>query len=123
MTLRASGVKDVRIALKSGSASIKKAEEAGFKVMNPAEGAKWADIAIVLTPDELQSDIYTADLGPNMRPGTALAFAHGLNVHFNLISPRSDIDVFMIAHKGPGHAVRSQYLRGGRMPCLVAAAP
>src|SRR5450631_292648 len=122
MNLRDSGVKDVRIALKHGSASIKKAEEAGFKVMNPAEGAKWADIVMVLTPDELQSDIYTADLGPNMRPGSALAFAHGLNVHFNLISPRSDIDVFMIAPKGPGHTVRSEYLRGGGVPCLVAVA-
>jgi ketol-acid reductoisomerase len=122
MNLRDSGVKDVRIALKPGSATIKKAEEAGFKVMNPAEGAKWADIVMVLTPDELQSDIYTADLDPNMRPGSALAFAHGLNVHFNLISPRSDIDVFMIAPKGPGHTVRSEYLRGGGVPCLVAVA-
>ena len=122
MNLRDSGVKDVRIALKPGSATIKKAEEAGFKVMSPAEGAKWADIVMVLTPDELQSDIYTADLGPNMRPGSALAFAHGLNVHFNLITPRSDIDVFMIAPKGPGHTVRSEYLRGGGVPCLVAVA-
>ena len=120
MNLRDSGVKDVRIALKPGSATIKKAEEAGFKVMNPAEGAKWADIVMVLTPDELQSDIYTADLDPNMRPGSALAFAHGLNVHFNLISPRSDIDVFMIAPKGPGHTVRSEYQRGGGVPCLIA---
>jgi ketol-acid reductoisomerase len=122
MNLRDSGVKDVRIALKAGSASIKKAEDAGFKVMSPAEGAKWADIVMVLTPDELQSDIYTADLAPNMRPGAALAFAHGLNVHFNLISPRADIDVFMIAPKGPGHTVRSEYLRGGGVPCLVAVA-
>ena len=89
MNLRDSGVKDVRIALKPGSATIKKAEEAGFKVMSPAEGAKWADIVMVLTPDELQSDIYNADLAPNMRPGSALAFAHGLNVHFNLITPRT----------------------------------
>ena len=122
MNLRDSGVKDMRIALKAGSASIKKAEDAGFKVMSPAEGAKWADIVMVLTPDELQSDIYTADLAPNMRPGAALAFAHGLNVHFNLISPRADIDVFMIAPKGPGHTVRSEYLRGGGVPCLVAVA-
>ena len=122
MNLRNSGVKDVRIALKPGSATIKKAEGAGFKVMSPAEGAKWADIVMVLTPDELQSDIYNADLGPNMRPGSALAFAHGLNVHFNLITPRPDIDVFMIAPKGPGHTVRSEYLRGGGVPCLVAVA-
>ena len=91
MNLRDSGVKDVRIALKLGSATIKKAEAVGFTVMSPAEGAKWADIIMVLAPDELQGDIYTNDLGPNMKPGAALAFAHGLNVHFNLISPRSDI--------------------------------
>jgi len=122
MNLRDSGVKDVRIALKPGSATIKKAEAVGFTVMSPAEGAKWADIIMVLAPDELQGDIYTNDLGPNMKPGAALAFAHGLNVHFNLISPRSDIDVFMIAPKGPGHTVRSEYLRGGGVPCLVAVA-
>jgi ketol-acid reductoisomerase len=122
MNLRDSGVKDVRIALKPGSATIKKAEGAGFTVMTPADGAKWADIVMVLTPDELQSDIYNADLAPNMRPGSALAFAHGLNVHFNLITPRADIDVFMIAPKGPGHTVRSEYLRGGGVPCLVAVA-
>lgn len=122
MNLRDSGVKDVRIALKPGSATIKKAEGAGFKVMTPADGAKWGDIVMMLTPDELQSDIYNADLAPNMKPGSALAFAHGLNVHFNLISPRSDIDVFMIAPKGPGHTVRSEYVRGGGVPCLVAVA-
>src|SRR5712671_3273744 len=122
MNLRDSGVKDVRIALKPGSATVKKAEGAKFAVMTPAEGAKWADIIMVLAPDELQGDIYTNDLAPNMRPGSALAFAHGLNVHFNLISPRSDIDVFMIAPKGPGHTVRSEYLRGGGVPCLVAVA-
>src|SRR5829696_8272072 len=120
MNLRDSGVKDVRIALKPGSATIKKAEGAGFTVMSPADGATWADIVMMLTPDELQSDIYNADLAPNMRPGSALAFAHGLNVHFNLITPRADIDVFMIAPKGPGHTVRSEYLRGGGVPCLVA---
>ena len=107
MNLRDSGVKDVRIALKPGSASINKAEGAGFHVTTPAEGAKWADIVMVLTPDELQADLYNADLGPNMKSGGALAFAHGLNVHFNLLSPRADLDVFMIAPKGPGHTVRS----------------
>ena len=77
---------------------------------------------MVLTPDELQSDIYNADLAPNMKQGAALAFAHGLNVHFNLLSPRADLDVFMIAPKGPGHTVRSEYVRGGGVPCLVAVA-
>ena len=108
MNLRDSGVKDVRIALKPGSATIKKAEGAGFTVMSPADGAKWADIVMMLTPDELQSDIYNADLQSNMKQGAALAFAHGLNVHFNLLTPRPDLDVFMIAPKGPGHTVRSE---------------
>jgi len=120
MNLRDSGVKDVRIALKAGSATIKKAEGAGFTVMTPAEGAKWADIVMMLTPDELQSDIYNADLAGNMKQGAALAFAHGLNVHFNLLTPRADLDVFMIAPKGPGHTVRGEYQKGGGVPCLVA---
>ncbi len=120
--LRDSGVKDVRIALKAGSATAKKAEEAKFTVMTPADGAKWADVVMMLTPDELQGDIYRNDLGPNMKQGAALAFAHGLNVHFNLLDPRADLDVFMIAPKGPGHTVRSEYTRGGGVPCLVAVA-
>src|SRR3569833_1431210 len=88
--------------------------------MDPADCAKWADVVMVLTPDEVQGDLYREKLGPNMKPGAALAFAHGLNVHFNLIDPRPDIDVFMIAPKGPGHTVRSEYQRGGGVPCLVA---
>jgi ketol-acid reductoisomerase len=122
MNLRDSGVKDVRIALKPSSATIKKAEGAGFTVMTPADGAKWADVVMVVTPDELQGDLYNNDLDPNMKEGAALVFAHGLNVHFNLISPRKDLDVFMIAPKGPGHTVRSEYVRGGGVPCLVAVA-
>ncbi|AWK86843.1 ketol-acid reductoisomerase [Azospirillum thermophilum] len=118
--LRDSGVKDVRIALRPGSATIKKAEAAGFTVMTPAEAAAWADVVMVLTPDELQADLYREDLAPNMKQGAALAFAHGLNVHFNLIEPRADLDVFMIAPKGPGHTVRSEYQRGGGVPSLVA---
>ncbi|HRE22521.1 MAG TPA: ketol-acid reductoisomerase, partial [Rhabdaerophilum sp.] len=98
------------------------AEGAGFKVMAPADAAKWADVMMMLTPDELQGDIYRNDLAPNMKQGAALCFAHGLNVHFNLIDPREDIDVFMIAPKGPGHTVRSEYARGGGVPCLVAVA-
>ncbi|MBK1837714.1 ketol-acid reductoisomerase [Azospirillum sp. YIM B02556] len=118
--LRDSGVKDVRIALRPGSATIKKAETAGFQVMTPAEAAAWADVVMVLTPDELQADLYRDDLAPNMKQGAALAFAHGLNVHFSLIEPRADLDVFMIAPKGPGHTVRSEYQRGGGVPSLVA---
>jgi len=120
MNLRDSGVKDVRVALRPGSASAKKAESANFAVMSPAEGAKWADVVMVLTPDELQAALYANDLRPNMRPDTALAFAHGFNIHFKLVEPRPDMDVFMIAPKGPGHTVRSEYLKGGGVPCLVA---
>jgi ketol-acid reductoisomerase len=110
----------VRVALRPGSGSAKKAEAADFKVMSPAEGAKWADLVMILTPDELQAALYANDLRPNMRPDTALAFAHGFNIHFKLIEPRPDMDVFMIAPKGPGHTVRSEYLKGGGVPCLVA---
>ena len=118
--LRDSGVKEVAVALRPGSASAKKAEAAGLRVTTPAEAAKWADLVMVLTPDELQAALYADDLRPNMREGTALAFAHGLSIHFRLVEPRPDMDVFMIAPKGPGHTVRSEYLRGGGVPCLVA---
>jgi ketol-acid reductoisomerase len=120
MNLKDSGVKNIAVALRKGSAGTKKAEEAGFKVMTPTEAAKWADVVMVLTPDEGQSDLWTNDLRDNMKEGAALAFAHGLNIHFNLIEPRKDLDVFMIAPKGPGHTVRSEYLKGGGVPSLVA---
>jgi ketol-acid reductoisomerase len=120
MNLRDSGVKDVRIALRPGSATVKKAEAAGFQVMSPAESAKWADIVMVLTPDELQADLYNTELKPNMKQGAAIAFAHGFNIHFALIEPRKDMDCFMVAPKGPGHTVRSEYQRGGGVPCLIA---
>ncbi len=118
--LRDSGVKDVVVALRPGSASAAKAEAVGLKVLAPAEAAKWADVVMVLAPDELQAALYNADLRNNMREGTALAFAHGLSIHFRLIEARPDMDVFMIAPKGPGHTVRSEYQRGGGVPCLVA---
>ena len=89
MNLRDSGVKDVRVALRPGSPSAKKAEGAKFQVMSPADGAKWADVVMILTPDELQAKLYNEDLKPNMRPDTALAFAHGLNIHFKLIFSRN----------------------------------
>ncbi len=120
--LKESGVAEVAVGLRAGSAGVKKAEAAGLRVMDPAECAKWADVVMVLTPDEGQGDLYRDKLGPNMKPGAALAFAHGLNIHFDLIEPRPDIDVFMIAPKGPGHTVRSEYQRGGGVPCLVAVA-
>jgi ketol-acid reductoisomerase len=118
--LRDSGVKDVVVALRPGSTSAQKAEAVNLKVMTPAEAAKWADVVMVLAPDELQSALYNSELKNNMREGSALAFAHGLSIHFRLIEPRPDMDVFMIAPKGPGHTVRSEYLRGGGVPCLVA---
>jgi ketol-acid reductoisomerase len=118
--LRDSGVKDVVVALRPGSPSVQKAENAGFKVMTNSEAAKWADIVMVLAPDELQAALYNGELRPNMRQGTALAVAHGLSIHFRLIEPRPDMDVFMIAPKGPGHTVRSEYLRGAGVPCLLA---
>jgi len=118
--LKDSGVKDVVVSLRPDSASVKKAENAGFKVMAPSEAAAWADVVMMLTPDELQGAIYRDHLHENMKPGTALAFAHGLNVHFRLIEPRADLDIFMVAPKGPGHTVRSEYQRGGGVPCLIA---
>ncbi|CUS43766.1 MAG: ketol-acid reductoisomerase [Pseudomonadota bacterium] len=118
--LRDSGVKEIAIALRPGSATAKKAEDAGFKVMTNAEAAAWADITMILAPDEHQAAIYADDLHPNLKQGAAIAFAHGLNVHFALIEPRADLDVIMIAPKGPGHTVRSEYVRGGGVPCLIA---
>ena len=118
--LRDSGVKDVVVALRPGSPSAQKAENAGFKVLTNSEAAKWADIVMVLAPDELQAGLYNNELKPNMRDGTALAVAHGLSIHFRLIEPRPDMDVFMIAPKGPGHTVRSEYQRGAGVPCLLA---
>jgi ketol-acid reductoisomerase len=118
--LRDSGVGEIAIALRQGSATRKKAEDAGFNVMSNAEAAAWADIVMMLAPDEHQAAIYAEDLAANMKKGAALAFAHGLNVHFGLIEPRADLDVIMIAPKGPGHTVRSEYQRGGGVPCLIA---
>jgi len=118
--LKDSGVAEVAVALRADSSSRAKATDAGFKVMDVAEAAKWGDVIMMLTPDELQADIYADEIADNIRPGAAIAFAHGLNVHFNLIEPRGDIDVFMVAPKGPGHTVRSEYLKGGGVPCLIA---
>ena len=120
LNLRDSGVKEVAVALRAGSATAKKAESEGVKVLTVAEAAQWADVLMILTPDELQAEIYNADIAENIRPGAALLFAHGLNVHFALIEPRKDIDVLMVAPKGPGHTVRGEYLKGGGVPCLIA---
>jgi ketol-acid reductoisomerase len=118
--LRDSGVKDVRVALKPDSLSVAKAKNAKFEVMTPKDAAKWADVVMMLTPDEIQADIYNEEIAPYLKKGASLVFAHGFNVHFQLIEPRADMDVWMVAPKGPGHTVRSEYQKGGGVPCLVA---
>ena len=120
LNLRDSGVKNVAVALREGSASRPKAEADNFKVLSSIEAAKWADVIMVLTPDELQAEVYRDHLRANMKKGAAIAFAHGFNIHFKLIEPRPDIDVFMVAPKGPGHTVRSEYQRGAGVPSLIA---
>ncbi len=120
LNLRDSGVGEVAVALRPGSASAKKAESAGLQVMTVADASRWADVVMMLAPDEHQRDIYAGEIAPNIRDGAALMFAHGLNVHFRLIEPRDTIDVLMVAPKGPGHTVRSEYERGGGVPCLIA---
>ena len=120
--LKDSGVGQLVIGLRPGSVGIAKAEAAGLQVMSPSEAAAWADLVMVLTPDELQGDLYAEHLAKHLRQGAAIAFAHGLAIHFRVIEPRPDLDVFMIAPKGPGHTVRSEYQRGGGVPCLVAIA-
>ena len=122
LNLRDSGVSNVAVALRPGSSSAKKAEAEGLAVKTVEEAAAWADVVMMLTPDELQADIYKDQLAPHMKEGAALMFAHGLNVHFNLIDPRKDLDILMVAPKGPGHTVRSEYQRGGGVPCLLAIA-
>ena len=122
LNLKDSGVKDVAVGLRAGSKSAAKAEKAGLKVMEVADAAKWADVVMMLTPDELQAGIWEKDLKPNMKQGAALLFAHGLNIHFHLIEPRPDMDVCMVAPKGPGHTVRAEYARGAGVPCLMAIA-
>jgi len=120
LNLRDSGVTNVVVGLREGSGSARKAEAQGLKVMSVADAARTADVMMMLTPDELQADIYNEHMRENMREGAALLFAHGLNIHFNLIEPRADLDVAMVAPKGPGHTVRAEYKRGAGVPCLVA---
>ena len=120
LNLRDSGVKNVAVALRPGSVSAKKAEGEGRRVMTVAEAAKWADLLMILAPDEHQAAIYKNEIAPNIRDGAALLFAHGLNIHFGLIEPKDTIDVLMVAPKGPGHTVRGEYQKGGGVPCLIA---
>ena len=120
LNLKDSGVTELVVALRDDSTSVEKAKAEGFNVMNLSEAAEWSDVIMMLVPDELQADVYKDHIEQKIKKGAALAFAHGLNVHFKLIEPRDDLDVFMIAPKGPGHTVRSEYKRGGGVPCLVA---
>lgn len=117
--LKDSGV-DVTIALREGSASAAKAEAAGLSVSNTADAVKSADLVMVLTPDEFQSQLYKNEIEPNIRQGATLAFAHGFSIHYNQIVPRADLDVIMIAPKAPGHTVRSEFVKGGGIPDLIA---
>jgi ketol-acid reductoisomerase len=119
LNLKESGV-DVCVALYKGSKSWEIAEEAGLKVLETSEAAKQADFIMMLTPDEKQAKIYKENVAPNLTEGKSLIFAHGFNIHYGQIVPPANVDVFMVAPKGPGHTVRSQYLEGRGVPCLVA---
>ena len=118
--LNDSGVRNVKVGLREGSSSRAKAEAAGLVCVTPSEGAAWADLVMILVPDELQADLWRDELAAHMKPGAALAFAHGLNIHFGLIEPPASLDVIMIAPKGPGHLVRSEYVKGAGVPTLIA---
>lgn len=119
LNLKDSGI-DVMVGLKKESASVKKAKDAGLKVVTVAEAAKTADILMILLPDESQGDVYRDEIGPYLKKGAFIAFGHGFNIHFDQIVPREDINVFMVAPKGPGHLVRHEYTKGGGVPCLIA---
>jgi len=117
--LKDSGV-EVVVGLREGSSSAVKAKEAGIRVMSVEEASAWADVVMVLAPDEFQGKIYADNIEPNLKHGVALAFAHGFNIHFGRIVPREDLDVIMIAPKAPGHTVRSEFVNGGGIPDLIA---
>ncbi|MCY3983432.1 MAG: ketol-acid reductoisomerase [Roseovarius sp.] len=120
LNLRDSGARNLAVALREGSASAKKAEAEDLQVMGIAEAAAWCDLIMFTMPDELQAETYKRHVHDNIREGAAIAFAHGLNVHFGLIEPKSGVDVIMMAPKGPGHTVRGEFVKGGGVPCLVA---
>ncbi|MGE4594452.1 MAG: ketol-acid reductoisomerase, partial [Gammaproteobacteria bacterium] len=117
--LKDSGV-EVVVGLRVGSSSAAKAEKLGLSVMSVEDASAWADLVMVLAPDEFQADIYSNNIEPNLKQGAILAFAHGLNIHYGLIEPRADLDVIMIAPKAPGHTVRSEFVKGGGIPDLIA---
>jgi ketol-acid reductoisomerase len=117
--LKDSGV-DVTVALRAGSTSAAKAEAAGLTVKNTADAIRDADVVMILTPDEFQRELYENEIEPNIKQGAAMAFAHGFAIHFNQVVPRADLDVIMIAPKAPGHTVRSEFVKGGGIPDLIA---
>ena len=119
LNLRDSGM-DVRVGLRKDSASAEKARKQGLQVFDTAEAARQADIIMMLVPDEMGSEIYEKEIAPALKPGKSLAFGHGFNIHFGFIKPPRDVNVFMIAPKGPGHLVRSEYTKGRGVPCLLA---
>ena len=119
LNLKESGI-DVAVGLTATSKSRAKAESAGLKVMDTAEAAKWANFIMILVPDEIQAALYESDIAPHLNEGDTLAFAHGFNVHFKKITPPENVDVMMIAPKGPGHTVRREYAQGSGVPCLIA---
>ena len=119
LNLRDSGV-DVRVGLREGSSSRAKAEEQGLRVVTPAEAAREADVIMILAPDQVQRHLYAQEIEPNLRPGVALAFAHGFNIRFGYITPPEGVDVFMVAPKGPGHIVRREYADGRGVPVIIA---
>ena len=120
LNLRDSGAKNLVVALREGSASAAKAESEGLTVMGIAEAAAWCDLIMFTMPDELQGETYKKYVHDNLKEGSAIAFAHGLNIHFGLIEPKPGVDVLMMAPKGPGHTVRGEFAKGGGVPCLVA---
>jgi ketol-acid reductoisomerase len=120
LNLRESGVKDLVVALQPGSQSKPKAEQEGLKVVSPSEAAKWADVMMILVPDEKQAVLFANEIEPHMRKGQHLMFGHGFNIHYNLIRPRKDVDVSLSAPKGPGHTLRNQYSQGRGLPGLIA---
>ena len=120
MNLRDSGVKDIVVGLKNNSSSIKKAKNAGFKILSPEKAIEYGEVVMVLIPDELQPELYNKIIKKKIGKNSYLGFAHGFSVHFKFIKPRKDLNVFMVAPKGPGHLVRSEFLNKRGVPCLLA---
>ena len=120
MNLKDSGLNNVIIGLKKNSSSINKAKKAGFRVFSPEEAIKYGEIVMILIPDELQPELYKKIIKKKIEKNAYLGFAHGFSIHFKFIKPRKDLNIFMVAPKGPGHLVRSEYKNKRGVPCLLA---